>query len=60
MEKKKAVSFTLLIVAIILGVTLIKQFDFETLRFENTGLAVIYLIVFTVSAFLVIRGALGK
>lgn len=55
MEKKNTMSFTLLIVAIILGVTLYKQFDFETLRFEKTGLAIVYLIVFIASVTILIR-----
>ncbi|RZK78906.1 MAG: hypothetical protein EOO92_10290 [Pedobacter sp.] len=60
MEKKKGMSFVLLIVAVILGTTLYKQFDFETLRFEKTGLAVLYIIVFVTSVVLLIKGALGK
>ena len=46
MQNKNVLSFTFTIVAIILGVTLFKQFDFETLKFRNTGLAVIYMITF--------------
>lgn len=55
MENRKPVSFTLLVVAIILGVTLFKQFDFKTLRFEQPALAVIYLIVFVVSVYFLIK-----
>ena len=55
MEKKNTMSFTLLIVAVILGVTLYKQFDFQTLRFEKTGLAIVYLIVFIASVTILIR-----
>jgi Ca2+/Na+ antiporter len=55
MENRKPVSFTLLVVAIILGVILFKQFDFKTLRFEQPALAVIYLIVFVVSVYFLIK-----
>ncbi|MEO6177943.1 MAG: hypothetical protein ABIP27_22500 [Flavobacterium circumlabens] len=55
MENRKPVSFTLLVVAIILGVTLFKQFDFKTLRFEQPALAVIYLIVFVVCVYFLIK-----
>lgn len=57
MEKKKAVSFTLTIVAIILGVTLYKQFDFRELRFEQPALAVVYGITFLVSVYVLINAA---
>ncbi len=55
MEKKKAPTFTLGIVAIILGVTLFKQFDFEHLKFEKPGLAIVYAIVFVISVYILIR-----
>ncbi|MCD0466937.1 hypothetical protein D0817_21720 [Flavobacterium cupreum] len=55
MENKKTFSFTLSIVAIILGVTLFKQFDFKTLRFEQPALAVIYIIVFVASVYFLVR-----
>ncbi|WP_295122687.1 hypothetical protein [uncultured Chitinophaga sp.] len=60
MEKKKVLNFTFSIVAIILGVTLFKQFDFKTLKFEHTGLAVIYAIVFVFSIYMLIRNAKNK
>jgi hypothetical protein len=55
MENKKALSFTFTIIAIILGVTLFKKFDFETLKFENTGLAIVYIIVFTISIYVLMK-----
>ena len=60
MEKNNALTFTLTIVAIILGVVLFKQFDFETLKFKHTGLAVIYLIVFIASVFILIKNFTNK
>jgi hypothetical protein len=60
MEKKKSLSFTFLIVAIILGVTLYKQFDFGTFKFKHTGLAIVYLVVFIGCVTVLIRNARGK
>jgi len=60
MEKKKALSFTFSIVAIILGVTLFKKFDFETLRFEKTGLAIVYAIGFLIAIYVLISNARTK
>lgn len=55
MENRRTFSFTLSIVAIILGVTLFKQFDFKNLRFEQPALAVIYIIVFVASVYFLVR-----
>lgn len=55
MENKKPISFTLLVVVIILGVTLFKQFDFETLQFEKPALAILYIIVFVVSLYFLVK-----
>ena len=60
MEKKKALTFTFSIVAIILGVTLFKKFDFQTLRFEKTGLAIVYLIGFLIAIYVLINNARSK
>lgn len=55
MENKKTLSFTLSIIAIILGVTLFKQFDFKNLKFENTRLAIVYIIGFTISLYFLMK-----
>lgn len=55
MENKNTLRFTFSIIAIILGVVLFKQFDFETLKFEKPALAVIYSIVFVFSIFILIK-----
>lgn len=60
MEKKKSVSFTLSIVAIIVGVALYKQFDFKTIKFENPGLALIYGVTFVASVYVLARGSQKK
>ncbi|MEE1944530.1 hypothetical protein VRU48_05380 [Pedobacter sp. KR3-3] len=55
MEKKKASSFIFGIIAIILGCTLWKQFDFKNLKFEHTGLAIIYAITFAFSVYVLVK-----
>ena len=49
MENRKALNFFFGIVAIILGVTIFKQFDFKKLKFEKPGLAIVYAIGFIIS-----------
>jgi hypothetical protein len=60
MENKKTFSFVFVIVAIIVGVALFKQFDSETLRFQKPALAVVYIITLVFSLFIIIRGLRGK
>ncbi|BDU24898.1 hypothetical protein [Flavobacterium sp. GSB-24] len=55
MENKKPITFIFWVIAIILGVTLYKQFDFQNLKFEKPGLAVVYIIVFVFSVFVLIK-----
>jgi membrane protein DedA with SNARE-associated domain len=52
--------FTLKIVAIILGVTLFKQFDFENLKFEKAGLAIVYMVVFVFAIYILIKNSKSK
>lgn len=49
MTNKKGISIVLLIPAIIIGVALIEEFDFENLRFEKPALAFVYFIGFALS-----------
>jgi membrane protein DedA with SNARE-associated domain len=60
MEKKTASTFIFSVIAIILGVTLFRKFDLETSKFENTGLAIIYIIVFIFSLYVIIKNVLQK
>jgi len=60
MEKNKVPVFIFCIIAIILGVTLFKKFDFETLKFEHTGLAIVYLVVFICSIYLLVKNVKNK
>ncbi|SDD56648.1 hypothetical protein [Pedobacter soli] len=60
METKKALKFTLAIVAIIVGVTLFKQFDFKNLKFEQPALAVVYAITFVGTVYFLFKGERRK
>jgi positive regulator of sigma E activity len=55
MENKNAPTFTLTIVAIIVGAALYKQFDFQTLTFQKPALAIVYMLVFVFSVYVLIR-----
>ena len=56
MENKKG-TFVFWIIAVILGVTLYKQFDFENFKFEKPALAIVYFIVFAFSVFIIVRNS---
>lgn len=53
-------NFVPIIIILILGSALYKQFNFETLRFEKLGLSIIYLIVFLATIFLLIKNNINK
>ena len=57
MENNKSITFVFWVIAIILGVTLFKQFDVKTLKFENPAMAVIYAIVFLFSVYYIIKNS---
>lgn len=60
MENNKAPVFVLSIVAIIVGVALYKQFDFDVMQFKNTALAIVYMIVFVFSVYVLIKNRKKK
>ncbi|MBX2921628.1 MAG: hypothetical protein KF746_05475 [Chitinophagaceae bacterium] len=60
MNNKKGQSFPLLIIAIVLGWTIFKQFDFENLKFEKPALAIVYILTFILSVYLLIKNTKGK
>jgi membrane protein DedA with SNARE-associated domain len=55
MENKKIPSFAFGVIAIILGWTLIKHFDFQNLSFQKPLLDALYLIVFVFSIYTLIK-----
>ncbi|ALL06174.1 hypothetical protein AQ505_12140 [Pedobacter sp. PACM 27299] len=44
------------IIAVILGVTIFKQFDFENFQFKNPALGIIYTLTFIFSIYVIIKG----
>lgn len=60
MEKKKTMSFTLTIVAIIVGVALYKQINFKTMQVDKPALALVYGVTFAVSVYLLLKGSKNK
>lgn len=55
MENKKAPSFVFGIIAIILGWKLFKHFDFQNLSFQKPWLDGLYLIVFILSVYILVK-----
>lgn len=51
----KGVNFFFLMIAFILGITLFRQFNFETMSFKDPALGVIYLVTFVFSIFILIK-----
>lgn len=55
MNKKKELSFPLIIIAIVIGSGIYKEFDFNNLEFKNPALAAIYILGFSMSLFFIFR-----
>lgn len=60
MKYKVVPNFFFVVMAIILGVALFKQFDFEKLKFEKPALAVVYAIVFLAAIGFMIKKSNNK
>jgi len=55
MSNKKEQIFPFAIIAVVLGWTIVKQFDFDNLTFEKPALAVVYILTFLMTVFFLIR-----
>lgn len=55
MENNKIPTFAFGVIAVILGYTLIKHFDFENIRFQKPWLDILYLIIFAFSIYALIK-----
>jgi uncharacterized membrane protein YadS len=55
MKNIKLPNFFFTVIAIILGIALYKQFDFDNLRFENPALAILFTIVFIFSIYGIVK-----
>jgi predicted ferric reductase len=60
MNNKKEYSFPLIIIAVILGWTIFKQFDFENLKFEKPAMAVVYILTFLMTVYFILKKDKGK
>jgi type IV secretory pathway TrbL component len=56
MEKKKTLNIFSIILIIIIGRALFRQFDFENLEFEKPALAIVYIFAMALSIFFLIKG----
>jgi membrane protein DedA with SNARE-associated domain len=56
MESKKGINLFFAFIAVILGWTLFKHFDFKNFKFEVLALDILYLIVFVISIYVLIKG----
>ncbi|MBK8080310.1 MAG: hypothetical protein IPK25_08540 [Saprospiraceae bacterium] len=55
MSLKKEYSFPLIIIAIVLGWTIFKQFDFENVKFEKPAMAVVYILTFLMTLYFIFK-----
>lgn len=53
-------TITLGLIAVILGVAVFKQFDFEAFKFKKTGLGILYLLTFLGVVTFLVRSRKGK
>lgn len=60
MKKNNPPVFTLTIVAIIVGVALLKQIDFKNFTVEKPALSAIYFVAFATSVFILAKHYIGK
>lgn len=60
MENKKGQAFPFVIIAIVLGWTIFKQFDFENLQFEKPALAIVYILTFLMSVYFLVKNVKEK
>jgi hypothetical protein len=55
-NNKKTLNGAFIIIAVILGIAVFKEFDFETFRFKKLGLGIVYLLTFIASIYLLMKG----
>jgi hypothetical protein len=55
MGKKNGLNWIFVFIAFILGLTLIKHIDFKTLTLKESVLDILYIIVFAISIFIIIK-----
>jgi hypothetical protein len=55
MENKKSINFFFAIFTLIIGKALYNQFDFDSLKFENPALAIIYTVVLVFFIYILVK-----
>ena len=60
MENKKAPTFALSIAAIVIGVALFKQIDFQTFKVEKPALSIVYLATLVFVLYVLIKDSRKK
>ncbi len=55
MSNKKEYSFPLIIISIVIGFTIFKQFDFKNLKFEEPAMAVVYILTFLMTIYFIFK-----
>jgi len=55
MKNKIGFNFLFAIIAFIVGLALLSEFDFQTFTFRKTALGILYLLVFIVSLYLTFK-----
>lgn len=55
MSNQKGQPFPLIIIAVVLGWTIFKQFDFENFKFDNPAMAVIYILTFLMTVYFIFK-----
>jgi uncharacterized protein (DUF983 family) len=55
MKKKNPMTFTMSIVAIIVGAALYREINFRTMTVEKPALAIIYVITFLLAVFVLVK-----
>lgn len=55
MNKRKEYSFPLIVIALVLGWTIFKQFDFENIRFEQPAMAMVYILTFLMTVYFILK-----
>ncbi|WP_285056512.1 hypothetical protein [Pedobacter ginsengisoli] len=60
MSNKKGQPFPFVIIVIVLGWAIFKQFDFENLKFEKPALTIVYVLTFLMSVYFLVKNVQEK
>ena len=60
MQEKKGISIVWLMIGVIVGTALYKQFDASLGTFKNKGLSAVYFVTFAAAVFFLIKGMMNR